>query len=512
MTAVKNIGSRRELFVDDFLIQSTTAKLTLQKPTRKGVCFRFDGPYDGTGNCYPILVKDGDTLRMYYCALWVTSFDGKKFLQLTEDKSGAYHQLKKVYSCCIESKDGINWTRPSIGTVEYDGSKDNNIVMTGSPHETLVPFIDTNPACKDDERYKAFESVEFGTGRTHKSPDGYHWKPMPLHAPRLGYDGANVTFWDELRQKYWGYFRNWHDKPDWLGYDLDSTDKKKLAESGKGHFEAINDCTRGLGVCESEDYINWSKCEMLDFGGSPYIPLYNNSIVQYYRAPHIFMGFPRRYVERKSWSPSYDQLPDPTHRRNRMGFHPRHGLALTDCLFMSSRDGRRWKRTDEAYLAAGIYNDNNWIYGDCYLSVGMCETKAELKGEPNEISMYTMENHWKDYKNLCRYTIRQDGFMALCADAKGHITFTKLFTFDGRKLTLNVSTSAMGKMKVEMQDDRGKVIEGYSLSDCDEIFGDRLDYVVSWNGLSDVSSLAGKAIRMRFYMGEVNLFSFKFET
>lgn len=45
MTLAENIGSRRELFVDDFLIHSTTARLTLQKPTRKEVCFRFDAPY-----------------------------------------------------------------------------------------------------------------------------------------------------------------------------------------------------------------------------------------------------------------------------------------------------------------------------------------------------------------------------------------------------------------------------------------------------------------------------------
>lgn len=229
------------------------------------------------------------------------------------------------------------------------------------------------------------------------------------------------------------------------------------------------------------------------------------------------MGFPKRYVERKSWSPSYDQLPDPVHRRNRMELSAkvnpqRFGLALTDCLFMSSRDGKKWRRIEEAYLTPGIFSDNNWVYGDCKLSVGMCETKNDLKGAPNEISMYEMENSWKDYKNLRRYTIRQDGFMALYADAKGHLTLTKPFIFNGRKLILNVSTSAMGKMKVEFQDNSGKVIEGYSLSDCDEIFGDRIDYIVSWNGSSDVADLAGKSIRMRFFMEDVNLFSFKFET
>lgn len=65
---------------------------------------------------------------------------------------------------------------------------------------------------------------------------------------------------------------------------------------------------------------------------------------------------------------------------------------------------------------------------------------------------------------------------------------------------------------VEFQDGHGHVIEGYSMADCDEIFGDRLDYVVHWNGSSDVSGLAGKAVRMKLYMEDVDLFSFKFES
>jgi len=114
--------------------------------------------------------------------------------------------------------------------------------------------------------------------------------------------------------------------------------------------------------------------------------------------------------------------------------------------------------------------------------------------------------------NLRRYTLRPDGFISLSADARGHETLTKPFIFAGSKLTLNVSTAALGGMRVELHDVHGRKIDGFSLAECDEIIGDRLDYVVSWGGSSDVSALAGRPVRMRLVMHDVDLFSFKFET
>lgn len=99
MTAVKSIGSRRELFVDDELIHSTTAKLTLHKPTPKELCFRFDAPYEGSYDGYHVLLKDGDVYRLYYRSGQLVSPDGKEMLEFEQ----------ATYTCCIESKDGVNW-------------------------------------------------------------------------------------------------------------------------------------------------------------------------------------------------------------------------------------------------------------------------------------------------------------------------------------------------------------------------------------------------------------------
>ncbi len=498
MTAAIPIGTNRELCVDLELIHSTNARLALQKPTQKELCFRFDAPHDGSYNGYHVLIRDGDTLRLYYRAGDLITPDGKKMLELKQ----------ATYTCVIESTDGVNWYRPSLGLVEVNGSTDNNIVSNQpSINAAFIPFIDTNPACPADARYKALDYTRSSDAAgkpasrlaAFKSADGFRWTPMfdqPL-AMDGAFDSSNLAFWDPTRQTYWAYIRNFHDVP---GFPRDDRDHPDL-----------NRRIRDIRWSQSADFRRWSPPEQLDFGGSADIPLYVSAVVPYYRAPGFFLGFPARYIERHDWSPSYGQLPDPVFRRTVMEHHPRYGLALTDCAFMSSRDGKSWRRSEEAFLRPGLGHATNWRYGDGFLSIGMQETPPDLQGAVNDISMYVLEHSWRGNKELRRYTIRPDGFMALAAGSVVSETLTKPFTFAGTQLSLNVSTSVMGGMKVEMQDAGGRAIEGFTMNDCDEILGDRLDYIVHWNGASDVSRLAGKAVRMRLVMADADLFSFRFE-
>ena len=91
--------------------------------------------------------------------------------------------------------------------------------------------------------------------------------------------------------------------------------------------------------------------------------------------------------------------------------HPRYGLATTDCVFMTSRDGKTWSRFDEAFIRPGIERVNNWVYGDCFVAPAMIETPSPLEHAPNELSLYCEENHWRMIPAVMRrYAIRIDGF------------------------------------------------------------------------------------------------------
>lgn len=76
---------------------------------------------------------------------------------------------------------------------------------------------------------------------------------------------------------------------------------------------------------------------------------------------------------------------------------------------------------------------------------------------------------------------------------------------------MNFATSAAGGVKVEIQDASGKAVPGFALGDCEEHFGDSLERTVVWKNGTDLSSLAGKPVRLRFALKDADLYSIKFE-
>ena len=184
---------------------------------------------------------------------------------------------------------------------------------------------------------------------------------------------------------------------------------------------------------------------------------------------------------------------------------------MTDGLFMASRDGLTFHRWDEAFLRPGPEAEGRWIYGDNYQSYGLFETKADVAGLANEISLHFNEGSWRDEMHrLRRYTIRLDGFVSLNAPLSGGEITTKPLTFAGRRLSLNYATSAAGSLRVEIQDAAGNPLPGFSLGDSEELFGDSIDQSVWWKKSTDVSRLVGQKIRLRFVLHDADLFSLRF--
>jgi len=61
----RDIGSRRELFVDDWLIDRLeNARLVLHRPQPRDVASRCDQPWESAGPGYPTVLRDGDRYRM----------------------------------------------------------------------------------------------------------------------------------------------------------------------------------------------------------------------------------------------------------------------------------------------------------------------------------------------------------------------------------------------------------------------------------------------------------------
>jgi len=358
--------------------------------------------------------------------------------------------------------------------------------------DNFAVFIDNSPKCPPSERYKGVGSARFDDDSVrdekltishgHRSElwcfvsaDGINFKKGWMMTDKGQFDSLNIGMHDSNIGEYVCYLRDFHDVP------------------GDDFNKGIRDIRRMTSV----DFKNWTVPELIDFGGGDDIPLYTNVISQYFRAEHMYTGFPTRYVERKEWTPNYDQLGGVSKRRSVMKLNPRYGLAITDCVFMSSRDGILWNRFDEAFITPGPENDYNWVYGDCYLSLGMIQTG-------NEISLYNIENHMADIPcALRRYTVRLDGFASYSSTYKPEKLVTKPFIFDGSSLSLNFSTSAIGYIRLRLKC-------GDRSIDSMEIFGDNTDRnIIFTNG--EIGEFAGKPVVLEAEMSDAHIYSMRFK-
>ena len=480
------LGSRLELMVDDRLIDRLIGEVALcaHTPTPREIVFPNETD--------PVIHEDGQGLRAGHGYMTVFQDEGRYRMYHGVGRGHRTDHAKRwVYYA--ESDDGRRWREPSLGLVEYEGSTDNCIVW--SPD--LAPFKDGNPACPADQRYKAITMARGESNPADEgglfaaaSADGLSWR-LHHEDPIItegAFDSQNLAFWNSVRGEYRAYWRDLFPGPGGRRY-------------------------RGIKTATSPDFLEWSVPQWLEYRGCPAEQLYTNQVIPYYRAPHLFVGFPTRYVER-SWGAAVAALPEPERRKSiiERTEAERIGTALTDTLFMSSRDGVRFDLRGEAFIRPGLRPIDNWVYGDNYTNWGLVETASDIDGAPNELSFYVTEGSRRDHysKQYRRYTMRIDGFSSVRASRWGGELLTRPLTFTGRQLVLNCSTSAAGSIAVEIEDANGVPVPGFTAAECVEIIGDDLDRVVRWESGTDLSALATQPIRLHIRMIDADLFAMQF--
>ncbi len=437
------IGNRLELFVDDCLIDEIQGDVRQQllRPEPKEVVFVADQPWEGNTSGYYTYFQDGDLYRMIYRG-W----------QHDEKKKAAHKEV----TCYAESKDGIHWTRPNVGLFEWEGSKKNNIVWLTPGTHNFTAFRDDNPTTPEEARYRAFGGGGGGL-LAFESPDCLHWKliqPKPV-ITNGAFDSQNLAFWDTDRGEYRAY---------WRYFTKGITTEKKWQPAG---FRAIRTAT-------SKDFITWENEADLTYADeTPTEHLYTNAVQKYFRAPHLFIGFPTRYL-------------------------PKQGQRVEPVL-MSSRDGVHFHRWADAVIPEEAPADRKGNRSN-YMTWGM----FQLPGKPQEISVYATENYYEPTPGrVRRFAYRVDGFVALRGGKNGGEVTTKLLRYCGRRLLLNHVVRPGGSMIIEVLNESGDVI-GKSKP----VRGDAVDAPVDWE-LDP--SLSQGIVQLRFTLKDADVFSLRFD-
>ncbi len=454
------IGDNRELFVDQYLIENLThVQQKLHHPKNEGPVLYFDRKWEGNFSGYSTVIKDGDLYRLYYRGIREIGNDGSE----------------SEVTCYAESRDGKVWVKPELGIYEMDGSASNNIILANAAPVThnFSPFLDKNPNAKATERYKALGGIKKSGLKAYISSDGIHWKIL-AGQPVItegDFDSQNVAFWSETENKYICYLRS----------SAISSDKKKY---------------RSVSRTTSEDFINWSKPEPMQFGDVPYDHLYTQQTSPYYRAPQVYMAIGARFM------PGRQVVSD--EQAAVLNVNPKYYKDCSDAIFMTTRGGNLYNRTFLESIIRPEIGLENWVSRSNYPALNIVETGA------NEMSVYVNESYAQEGAHLKRYSMRIDGLVSAHAEMKeGYIT-TKPIQFEGMELEINYSTSAAGFVKVEILDTNGKPVPGFSKDDATEIIGNEIKRIVGWKGNPSVQALSGRPIRLKFYLKDADLFSFKF--
>lgn len=444
-----DIGTRRELFVDKVLVERVD-----------GLAFELHHPTKSPRPKSPLpekhmvtVIKDGDIYRAWY-----------------RDKDpaytgGSFSGNPGETVCYAESRDGHEWTFPSLHLHKINGSDDNNVILANWPPylTDFMPFLDSRAGVDPAERYKTLAGYpgpgdkrglkEPGRGLfAFVSPDGIHWTKKAEAIPyrpewRHAFDSPNVSFWSEAEQLYVCYFRTWMEP---------------------GHLRSVSRAT-------SKDFVTWTTPVEL----RPNLPkehLYTTMTHPYVRAPHIYLATPTRYVPGRGTSPSYDKK----------------DANVTEVLFMATRAGSDHydRLSTEAFIRPGL-DPARWTNRANYVADNILQTG------PEELSIY--------HRSGDRYVIRPDGFISVHGGVEKGTLLTKPIVFAGSKLEINFSTDAPGSVWVAILDESGK-----TLAESDELYGDAIDQPVKWKDNARLASFAGKPVQLKFTLKQADLYSYKF--
>jgi hypothetical protein len=456
--AVVPIDIGRQLFVDDFLVESTDLER------------EFHYPEKFAGN--PVLKPETEI-----------ELKGSGDLAVAAPKSGGlwWSPEKQLFELWYEagwvrtiayatSRDGIHWHRPDLplnpGT--------NQVLPAGIPSDSYSVVRDYDTA---DPRKKFKLFLRAGRSRDRvryaTSPDGINWGDIQTG----GLSGDRSTMFYNPFRKKWVFTLRWN--------------------SPRGRARAYwetSDFERGIHWLPDEPF-PWARADKLDLpdpriGDKP--QLYNLDAVAY---ESLMLG-------------CFEILHGPDNNIGAAQGIPK----FTGLHFAYSRDGFHWHRPDRKMAVNSEQTAGKWDRGYVQSLNNLCVIRGDkiwfyyigFAGDENirmgENGVVTSMKSGL-YANAATgiATLRRDGFVSMNAGATGGVLLTRPVSFSGARLFVNADIPR-GTLSVEICDEAGAAIVPFTFANCVPFTGDSTLAAINWKNGGDLSRLAGKPVRIRFHL------------
>jgi hypothetical protein len=474
--ASEALGRDRYLLLDSRIVESTEnveLRIGTVKKDARNPLFAEDKSWEPRfDNVYANVIYDRED-NLYKC--WYSPFiiDKRTTSTPEEERNPTARKYMKVKPrgremgvCYATSKNGINWDKPELGLVEFEGNKENNIILRGGhfkgvfsgPHGANVfkDVDESDPA----KRYKMFfkgsdMSVSF-------SPDGIRWS-QPIECPQIDApgDSHNNAFWAPDLGKYIGITRENGGKPE----------------------------VRLVARTESSDFVNWTKAEVVLEGMTPLLQTHDMVV---FPVDGVYVGL-LGMME----FPNLENI-------DTFGTKQHVELAW-------SPDTVEWRRIQPGTPFIGHSPAGKEAYGKMPYDWGTIFASAPIFLD-NEVQIYYGACDWYffDWRKgyLALATIRPDGWAGyepVDTDKSALIKTTDL-ECSGHGLQICADVGEKGYIKIRLLDSDNKALAESKTVKKTAPYTD-----VQWQENFTLEDLRGKDVSIEFELKDAKLFSFGFK-
>lgn len=489
--------AHRHLFIDDVEIERCEGfRRTVNQPVHHPAnpVLKPERPWEGYGvSHYGTLLYDEDEQLF---RLWYLTRPNPKGEPIRWE--GRTVPGNRSILCYATSRDAIQWERPSLGQVEFEGSRDNNIVRIGNGGVEGAAIIDEPDDPDPSRRYKTmyWNCSDLGPYDEQEgtwiafSPDGLHWTDIEQNPIRISSDTSYYVVRDPATGKYFAYGR---------------FARMKVGDE----FQRRQDCI------ESNDFVNWSRgipvmeADHFDEAPMPETLIYGMTVDLY---EGLYLGGVWMY-----------------HR----------GLDHTiDTQLAVSRNGLHWDRIGDNHFWRGHGPDpkkedlDRQVFlplgpvGSGY--AGMVRPAAQFITRSDSVYMLiglVEQEHGDAERNFVSQrpfqpctlglaTLRRDGFVSLNTKADDGVVTSTPMPWPGEPLHVNVDASG-GSVHASLLDGREKGVRNLfprplsGFEQSEPIKGNQLDAIVRWPG-GQVP--ADQPVRLQLTARNAKLFSYWFAT
>lgn len=451
----------RQLFVDDFLIATSTLQRVFGMPEKYAgnPVLRPETELELNGSRNAAAVPKGG-------GLWWDPYE--RLFKLWYE-AGWIHTI-----CYATSTNGLDWERPELDVVPGT----NQVLPPDLTPDswTVVPDWE---AADPQQRYKMFMRGPGGTipGVSMTSADGIHWINRVITG---GTGDRSSMFYNPFRRK-WVYSL----RAGWRGR---SRDYRECDNFLRGASWRAADIVRWLAVDEEDP-----KDPVIQR-----VPqLYNFDAVAY---ESLMLG-------------AFE-----IHHGPENGDCMKVGLPkITELNFAYSRDGFHWSRPDRrAHIRAERWGSGKWDTGYVQSLGNLCTVQKDrlwfyysgFQGDTNRLSGDWLQNGMYDNGAMGIAFLRRDGFAAMTATGGGGELVTRPLLFSGACVFVNVACP-QGELRVELQDtESGAALQGFALAECRPVAVDSTLHRVTWQDVDSVRASRGRPVRFRFTLSNGALYAF----